>query len=662
MEGSSSAPRKRNTAKTDSPSSCERCKRRKIKCNRQYPICAKCAEARVSCEYSGKKKPGFSAGLRQSLEATISKLEMDLQALRGSTLSAGAESRMLKPTDAVAAGETEDPPQHELPSSSSRDSPFAATATRTNLIRAQQPPANLVVSLASLYFRHIHPWFPFLNVHSVWAEMATTDDPTLLYLALFGAALPFSYDSRLDKRSSDAFWKYSKRRIMLEAMEEPSYSSLEALTILVLDISGMTHGPQVWGPMALAIKHAVHLKSVRGHVLRTSAAGTDCEPPSDDKSIYRGRLFWAIYALDCYVTMTTAQRSQLTDDHVQHFLGTRDSVWEARAMDTNTVFRYQLHLCDLSRLVQRVYLKYTELQDHSEEALAWFAQFQSVAARLGDWTARILPASIRFPPSPSAMARDVSSLIMLHLFIHGLTIHLHGLMAYPALDSMTSPAYESARSESQTHCLLSIDSMTRILVQLADQRTEKLGWPAAWSAWVAARYLIVEASYGLELKNDLYHVLAQFIDKMSAHWQVVGKYRRLQQRAVAELATTDPPPHLQRGPGKGASVLAPMRDFRVPASDLEDRFRADPMLFAEAFGGTERSPGLTMPAGGFEGDNLSAMSVAQDRMYEAGYALPVAGPPCDQWYAMPLFGSSAYQPHLFMAPSDSSSSAYNMCQ
>ncbi|KAL3452726.1 hypothetical protein BJX65DRAFT_302635 [Aspergillus insuetus] len=653
MDDSTLAPRKRNIAKPDSRSSCERCKRRKIKCNRQYPTCQKCAEAQASCEYSGKKKPGFSAGLRQSLEEKITKLEMDLQALRGSTLSSRAESRMSQFKDTEI--------QPELPlQSSSRDSPFTPTATRTNLIRAQQPPADLVASLASLYFRHIHPWFPFLNVHRVWAEMATMDDPTLLYLALFGAALPFSYDSRLDKRSSDAFWKYSKRRIMLEAMEEPSYSSLEALTILVLDISGMTHGPQVWGPMALAIKHAVHLRSVRGLVLRTSASGTDSEPPSDDESIYRERLFWAIYALDCYVTITTAQISPLTDEQVQHFLGTRDGVWKERALtslDANTVFRYQLHLCDLSKLIHRVYLEYTELEDRADEALTWFAQFQSVSAHLSDWTARILPASIRLPQDQSAMARDIPSLTMLHLFKHGLTIHLHGLMAYPALDSMNSPAYENARSESQTQCLLSIEAITRIVVHLTDQTTDKLGWPAAWSAWVATRYLLVGASYGAELKTDLYHVLSQFVDRMSSHWQVVAKYRRLLQRAVSELASNDPTAApLQQG----TSVLPALRDFRVPASDLEDQFRADPMLLAEAFGRTDRSPGLTMCGDVIESDPLSSTAVEQDSIYDTEYSFSRQA--CDQWFAMPLFGSSAYQPYLFMPPSDAGSSAYTMGQ
>jgi hypothetical protein len=195
------------------------------------------------------------------------------------------------------------------------------------------------------------------------------------------------------------------------------------------------------------------------------------------------------------------------------------------------------------------------------------------------------------------------------------------------------------------------------MVQLTDQTTDKLGWPAAWSAWVAARYLLVEASYGAELKTDLYHILSQFVESMSSHWQIVAKYRRLLQRTVSELASSDQTAaHVQQG----TTVLLAMRDFRIPASDLEDRFRADPMLLAEVVGSTHGSPGLTMCARGIESEPLSDTAVEQDSIYGTEYSF--SGQACDQWFAMPLFGSSAYQPHLFMAPSDADSSAYTMGQ
>ena len=580
----------------------------------------------------------------------VEKLELELQALRDSTISPQTKGSISKPKEVRDENALEESTSSASePLQSSQGVLCDATSTRTNLIRAQQPPADLVISMASLYFRHIHPWFPFLNVQRVCAEMVTADEPALTYLALFGAALPFSYDSRLDKKSSDAYWKYSKRRILLEAIEEPSYNSLEALTILALDISGMTHGPQVWGPIAVAIKHAVHLRSVRGQVLRTSAGKSDCDPPSDVESVYRERLFWAIYALDCYVVITTAQKSGLSDDHVEYFLGTRDSVWgepSSTSLTADTVFRYQLGLCDLSRHIHSLYLQYIELREGGQDILAWFGQFQDISASLTDWTVRSLPDSMRLHPSRSTMTRDVSLLAMLHLFTHGLTIHLHGLMAYPGIDALDSPAYEGARAENRNCCLLSIETMTKILAHLTGQTTDRLPWPAAWSAWVASRYLLVEASYGAQLKTDFYNVLSQFIDKMSSHWQIVCKYRWLLRRAVTELAPNGMPSYVQRR----TSVLASLRDFSNPTSDLEDHFRADPMLLTKILSNPDISADLASTTDQSGSDPLSGFAGAPDTMSDTEYVL--SGPACDQWFAMPLFASSAHEPHDFMCLSE----------
>ncbi|KAF5675538.1 positive regulator of purine utilization [Fusarium heterosporum] len=237
----------------------------------------------------------------------------------------------------------------------------AATWTRTQAIKERIPPPDLVLSLSSLFFRHIHPWLPFLDPRRVFSDIATQDEPTLLCYALFGVSLPFCFDSRLDQASSDAFWKYSKRRIFVEALEEPSYSSLEALTILTLDLSGITNGPQCWGALAIVTKLAVQLRDAGGRSLRVSTE----EGP---RHVSRWRLFWAIYALDCYITITTGHPSVLLDCHVHHFLPTQTFTWnEGQSTPTpsqsaepssptsltpSIIFNYKLDLLSLSRKIR----------------------------------------------------------------------------------------------------------------------------------------------------------------------------------------------------------------------------------------------------------------------------------------------------------------------
>ncbi len=51
--------------------SCERCKLRKSKCDREHPSCQRCKDAGASCRYQGRKRPGFPAGHRDLLEDKI---------------------------------------------------------------------------------------------------------------------------------------------------------------------------------------------------------------------------------------------------------------------------------------------------------------------------------------------------------------------------------------------------------------------------------------------------------------------------------------------------------------------------------------------------------------------------------------------------------------
>lgn len=139
--------------------------------------------------------------------------------------------------------------------------------------------------------------------------------------------MPFSYYSRLDKQSCDSYWKYSKRRILVEVFEEPSYNALEALTVLVLDLSSMTNGAQVWSALAVALSLAVQLRTVGPCIFRTSTNNRSSERFSTWDQIYRHRLFWAIYALDCYVSMTTCHVTELLDRHVEYFGSSREWVW-----------------------------------------------------------------------------------------------------------------------------------------------------------------------------------------------------------------------------------------------------------------------------------------------------------------------------------------------
>ncbi|XEV04846.1 hypothetical protein FSHL1_010133 [Fusarium sambucinum] len=615
--------------------SCERCRQRKARCGRQLPACERCESAHVDCDYAGRRKPGFPAGHRQELEDKIERLEAELSALR-STSGTNNSSQAVVPVAHQAS---------PLSSSISPAQQIAApTFERTRRVKECRPPADLVVSLTSLYFRHIHPWFPFLDVQRVFADIGSTDEPSMLHHALFGVALPYSFDSRLDQISSDSFWKYSKRRIFVDVLEEPSYSSLEVLAVLILDLSSMTHSAQVSGPLAVATRLAVQLRNTDGLVFRTSAESETHATLSKREVIFRQRLFWAIYALDSTICITTNCVSTLSDIHVQHFLPTRDAVWRdslpelgESAMTPAFIFSYQLELYDLARTVHKVAMTYTDFCNGHETVSSWQQDFETTSTKLQVWIASI-PSELLWNNRDGAASNVHKAIqpavLMLNGYFHALTIYLNGYLVTPAQGIVNLETDPECHQRSQERCLSSSRIVAEIIAKAGLQAVDKLGWPFSWSAWVAARFLISQrynTGHDEPEIRDRISVFSQFLDRMSRFSQISSTYARLLHQSLSEIETGG----IEGGATtRQNTVLHLVTDWRVPTSRLEDHARSDPMLHAV------ESPSLT--------DNNTSYTDIQPfnpllQVFSSDDWMDISQNSPDNWFRGPLFAASAYQ-------------------
>ncbi|KAH6995894.1 hypothetical protein BKA56DRAFT_695198 [Ilyonectria sp. MPI-CAGE-AT-0026] len=631
------------------PVSCERCKRRKCRCDRQTPSCQRCEAAGVACEYLDRRKPGFPTGQRQVLEDKISLAQAHnrpasaIPALNSDTSELSQTPMNLDP---------EEPPRQTT------EQPPLATSTRTANITEQKPPMDLVVSLVSLFFRHIHTWLPFLSAQRVFDEMGSTQEPSLLHYALFGVSLPFSFDSRLNQQSADAFWKYSKRRIFIEILEEPSYTALEALTVLVLDLSGMTNGPQVWGALAVATKLALQLKPDNRHVFRASTGAPTDEPLVRPDQIHQHRLFWAIYALDCYISMTTSHPSELTDSHFREFLYTREVSWrdpqdirllmtpqgqtqpkqphETGATATpRLIFSYQLELLEISKRLHAVYVDYITLPIEETGSSDWLQRFVGCSTRLSEWF-QTLPQCLHLDTSnqpQTSTHRTLPSALMLHAYYHASTIYLNGLMAFPFEESLYAQRLDF-RKDSQDTCMRSVESMVEICSSATDKVRDSLGWPFAWSVWVAARYLLVSEYNGCCQSPQYFDILLQSVKKMARYWQISRKYWLLLHQAETELRNSR-----LSGNRTQSGVLPSLVDLRIATCDLEDKFRADPFLHETQVAGEQTTTSYENPAG-FEA-SLRNTDLQSSLPTEPYFSL--SGQESSNWFTVPLFALSTYQ-------------------
>ena len=66
-----SQKRKRQRTARPISVSCDRCKERKVKCDRGQPRCGWCVRNNSDCEYKERKKPGLRAGYGRELESRL---------------------------------------------------------------------------------------------------------------------------------------------------------------------------------------------------------------------------------------------------------------------------------------------------------------------------------------------------------------------------------------------------------------------------------------------------------------------------------------------------------------------------------------------------------------------------------------------------------------
>jgi len=215
-------------------------------------------------------------------------------------------------------------------------------ATVTTAHDADLPPYDLLYALVDLYFQHINAWCPILHrrstLDSLFGSRTLDEADRIILHAIVATTLRFSTDVRLEEPSTKAMYhSRSKQKVLLYGLDNSSVKSLQALVILSLDIVGSSNGPPGWNLLALITRSVVQL----GLAVETTSTSVNPLYPSiytlramvlpepkdfiEDES--RRRLFWMIYLLDRYATISTAFEFALDDKEIDRKLPCRDDLF-----------------------------------------------------------------------------------------------------------------------------------------------------------------------------------------------------------------------------------------------------------------------------------------------------------------------------------------------
>lgn len=346
--------------------SCELCKARKVKCDKQEPACGWCASHGRLCVYRERKRPGVRASYEIDLEEKVNRMEAMLQLLGAKVEDHIANDQVVK-TGEHLRSPTWSPNRFRAPSvldGDVRSTPTPAQAWRPDISRqgstygrqsdaisiqslvgdtsdrfpqarqadaeADLPPYDLLYSLVDLYFKHVATWSPILdrkNTFDVLFGRATLEEPDRILLhAIVAVTLRFSRDPRLTSQTRAHYHDISKQKVQLYGLENPNIRALQALVILAIDILGTSNGPQGWNLLALIARNVVQLglnveKSV--YLAATPYPSISClqafavsQPTSWTENEARRRLVWMVYVLDRYTTVSTSFNFTLDDSEV----------------------------------------------------------------------------------------------------------------------------------------------------------------------------------------------------------------------------------------------------------------------------------------------------------------------------------------------------------
>lgn len=203
------------------------------------------------------------------------------------------------------------------------------------------PPYDLLYSLCNTFFKHINTWCPLLHrrttLDALFGHSPLQEEDRILLHAIVATTLRFSTDPRLTDEARETYHGVSKQKVLLYGLENSSVKALQALVILALDVVGASNGPPGWNLLALITRSVVQLGLAVESNSTTLVPGfasiytlraitlPEAKDWIEDES--RRRLFWVVYLLDRYATVSTAFDFALSDTDIDRKLPCRDDLF-----------------------------------------------------------------------------------------------------------------------------------------------------------------------------------------------------------------------------------------------------------------------------------------------------------------------------------------------
>lgn len=479
------------------------------------------------------------------------------------------------------------------------------------------PPYDLLYNLVDLYFEHVNTWCPILHRRTTLDTFfgptpIGVEDRMLLY-AIVAVTIRFSKDPRLDKKNEKRFHDNAKQKVLLYGLESSSIKALQALVILALDLVGSSNGPPGWKLLAvisrsvvqigLSVETTSNLAANWYPSIYTLRANVLPEPHTWVEDESRRRLFWEVYILDRYATITTAFDFALNENDIDRKLPCREEFFNKNRMVETQYFVphprtdysgprenigswgfYVEVIGILSRI--HIFLKRPVDIGSLSDVEEWQDMYRKLDDELTRWES-YLPKEYAFENALRLLMSKANKTVncgwaMLHATYQTAIIRLHSSAAYPTTRSaIFTPSYSAIQ-----RCLLAVQAIHTLTTFVVDHGIlDKVGPTFAFTLWVCARLLLVHGSTVAHTLNPEIYFFVKTLRDMGQYWQVAERYSSILQRVLDEYCdfeqTRDTLITGGEQPGTPSAVKI-LADMRRCAFDLDFLITRQPRATAGA--------------------------------------------------------------------------------
>ena len=424
-------------------------------------------------------------------------------------------------------------------------------------------PADLLISLTDLYFKHINPWCPILGRERTFERLfgagAGDVSQRLLLYAIVASSLPLSDDDRLTPESREHIQQTACKEVHHRALAQMDVVALQALLILSLaSLDGPDGRPALAGITLVArivVQFGLGLtrdpSNEKHPVVDKVQLGMLPPPRGWIEEEERRRLFWMAYIIDRYATMIwgTPPNIEIKDINTQLpcrydlFVGNRRVVTKGFCAGLPVLssipkgtnqgsFSYHCDLLHFAARIQHFLDQPIDLQS-SAEVEEWHATLWQLDTELRTWIDEL-------PGEHGSISRlchsdptsRISNWIVLHGAIIIIIIRLHSPAACPMVHSAAFPPSDAAIKR----CLSAVESARCIIQEDVNADMLKLLGPLfATCLWVSCRFLIIHNSYqGDKVLPELETFLTT-LDSIGDTWQVAKGYSRILRQVCSDI-------------------------------------------------------------------------------------------------------------------------------